>query len=295
MSLVSGAQACDICGGATNSLTVGMLANSKQHFISLRSSARWFKSYPSPDGDGFRDISYQRFITNELIGRWRLNPRIQLMGFVPVVMNTMQDSVRRNFSGLGDISILTNLVLFDSSDSLKAKSKQIGSIGLGLKTPTGKYFELGLDELNMLPGSGSWDFIANLNYSLQGKRYGLQLESSYTIRTENKFDYRFGNALSSSLLAFRKFSLKRNSAFIPQLGLSYFHNDQDRKGGSISEDTYNGGDQLNAQINLNFIIQKVGVFCQASVPVYQKLNRDLVKQELFMRIGFSYFINNKTT
>lgn len=294
LSLVSGVHACDICGGASNSLTVGMLANSKQHFISLRSSARWFKSYPSPDGDGFRDISQQRFISNELFGRWRLNRRIQLMGFIPFVTNTMKDSVRTTFTGLGDMTILTNFVLFDSSDSLSTKMRQIGSLGFGVKAPTGKYFELGLDELNMLPGSGSWDFIANLNYSVQGRRYGLQLESSYTFKTANKFAYRFGNALSSSLVVFRKMNLKKNSAFIPQVGFSYFHNDEDLKGGELSEDTYNGGNQLNAQLNLNFIIQKVGVFCQTSIPIYQNLNRDLVKQELYLRLGFSYFITNRT-
>jgi len=289
----SGVYACDICGGASNSLTVGLLTNNQNHFVGIRSSMRWFESSPTPDDHGYLGISHQQFTTTELFGRWRVNKRFQILGFVPFVFNSKIEDVRTNISGLGDVILMGNFIYLNNSDSKSASFKHIGTIGIGVKAPTGSYFRLGFDEVNMLPGTGSWDGILNTSYLIQKDDFGMQNEASYTYKTENKYAYRFGNALSYTGLFYYRWSPKENIQIIPQLGMSYTHNWQDEKNGQQSEDTFNGGNMFGAQLNLRMIVNQVGINLEGNLPLSQNLNRGYVQQKGMIRVGINYYINDK--
>lgn len=289
LSLSVNSYACDICGCAANAFSVGMLPNSKHHFLGVRSTFRWFESKPAPDGHGFRETSQQFFTTTEVFGRYKIGNRFQVQAFVPYVYNQKTDSVRMNIQGLGDIVALGNYIFVDNMDSLNAKVRHSGTIGIGVKTPTGKFFKLGFEELNMLPGTGSIDFLANLNYSVQFGKFGLQNETGFTYKTENKYKYQFGNALSISQMAFYRWDINSDLKLIPQIGVNFMHNWKDRKNGELSEDTFNGGNIYNGQINLFVLYRNVGVNAQVFVPIYQQLNRGYVSQKSMFRIGLTYF------
>lgn len=285
--------ACDICGGASSSFTVGMMPNSQHHYLGLRSSIRWFESTPAPDDHGYQGISYQQFTSTELYGRWRINQRFQLVGFMPYVFNTKSEDVKTNVSGLGDAVFFGNFVFIDNSDSLDSKIKQVGTIGLGIKVPTGVYFKLGFDEVNMLPGTGSWDGLINLNYVIQYQDFGLQNEASFTQKTSNKYAFRFGNALSNTGLLFYRWSINRNVTLIPQAGVSFTYNWKDEKNGQITDDTFNGGSMLTAQLNLNLWVKRFGISLQGNLPVDQQLNEGYVTQKGMLRVGVNYLIKGR--
>lgn len=282
--------ACDICGGASNSLTIGLLSNNKNHFVGIRSGMRWFESSPTPDDHGYLGVSHQQFTTTELFGRWRVSKRFQLLGFVPYVFNSKMEDVRTNIAGLGDVIVMGNGIFLDNTDKKDATFQHIGTLGLGVKAPTGTYFKLGFDEVNMLPGTGSWDGILNASYLIQKDDFGLQNESSFTYKTENKYTYRFGNSLSYSGLFFYRWKLNEKMQIIPQLGISVAHNWKDRKNGELSEDTFNGGNLVSAQLNLRMIINQIGVNIEGSVPVSQTLNRGYVDQKGMIRVGINYYL-----
>lgn len=285
--------ACDICGCAANAFSVGMLPNSKHHFIGVRSSFRWFESQPAPDGHGYRGVSNQFFTTTELFGRYKIGKRFQVQAFIPYVFNQKTDSVTTGIHGFGDVIAFGNFVFVDNMDSLNRKFRHSGTIGLGVKAPTGQFFKLGFEELNMLPGTGAVDFLANLNYSVQYKNFGLQNETGFTYKTENKYKYRFGNALSISQLFFYRWDVNEDLKIIPQIGINYMHNWKDLKNGELSEDTFNGGDIYNGQINLFVLYRNIGINVQMFIPVSQQLNRGYVTQKAMLRIGINYFLNSK--
>ncbi len=285
--------ACDICGCASSAFTVGMLPTSKYHLVGARTTLRWFESYPAPDGNGFRDISTQFFTSTDLVGRYRIGRRFQVQAFIPFVHNQKTDSMTTLIQGLGDIVALGNYVFVDNMDSLSRKFRNAGTIGLGVKAPSGQFFKLGFDEVNMMPGSGSTDFIANVNYALQYKNFGMQNESGFTYKTENKYKYRFGNALSSTQVFYYRWKVNENIILVPQLGVNYTHNWKDRKNGIYAVDSFNGGSVFNAVANLFVSYKNFSFIGQFFIPMQQSLNENLVNQKAMIRVGLNYFIKSK--
>lgn len=285
--------ACDICGCASSAFTVGMLPNSKYHLVGARATYRWFESYPSPDGDGFRENSTQFFTSTDLVGRYRIGRRFQVQAFIPFVHNQKTDSVTTVIQGLGDIVVLGNYVFVDNMDSLSRKFRNAGTLGVGLKAPSGPYFKLGFDEVNMMPGSGSLDIIANVNYALQYKNFGLQNESGFTYKTENKYKYRFGNALSTTQVFYYRWKVNENIILVPQLGINFMHNWKDRKNGVYELESFNGGSVYNIVSNLFVSFKNLNFVGQFFIPVQQRLNENLVNQKAMIRVGVNYFIKSK--
>lgn len=283
---------CDICGGASSSFSMGMLPNSKHHFIGLRHTSRLFES--SDLHNSSRKPSKELFTSSDLILRYKLSQRFQFVGIMPYIHNNIRDSLKTtNVDGIGDLNLLCNFVFVETSDSLSKKIKQSGTIGLGIKTPIGKAFILGFNELNMLPGTGSWDFITSLNYAIQYKNIGLQNESSFTYKTANKYGYQFGNALNINQILFYRWVINQNWRIIPQIGVNYSYNWKDWKNGKISEDTYNGGSLLNNLLGLQLLYQNWGFSAQVFLPIYQELNSGFVHQKHAFRFSMNYFIKTK--
>lgn len=281
---------CDICGCASSSFSMGMLPNSKYHLIGLRYGLRSFESQDLHALD-HRIQSREIFTTTELFGRYQLSKKIQLLAVLPYVHNTKIDDLKSIYmNGVGDVTFMGNYVFVDQTDSLKKKLKQSGTVGIGVKLPTGKSFQLGFNEINMLPGTGSLDYLFNINYAIQVKTIGFQNETSLTIKTANKSNYRFGNALNSSQLLFYRWVVNEKLKIVPQIGVNYTWNGTDVKNGKQSEDTFNGGYVLNAQGNL-FILMRNWIFStQIYIPAYQHVNQGYVNQKGAVRLSINYNI-----
>lgn len=79
-------------------------------------------------------------------------------------------------------------------------------LGAGVKFPLGKddLTYRGYDVANDLqPGTGTWDVLATLEYSLRKGRNGLVLGNVARVNGTHRSGYRFGNGLNSTLEAFR--------------------------------------------------------------------------------------------
>lgn len=290
----SAAWACDVCGCASSSFSLGLLPSSNHHFIGLRTSMRTFRTTHPPLFGIQEPSSSEFFTTTELLGRWKINQRFQLIGVVPYIINT-QESVERKLliQGIGDVTVLGNYVFIENTDSLTRNFKQAGTFGLGVKAPTGRYDNTNVNNRNMLPGSGTVDFLATLNYSLQKGSWGYLTESSFNYKTANKYDYQFGHALGTSHMAFYRWVLNENLRILPQLGFGYNHNFRDRIKGKVTDDSFNGGTLFNAQATLAVLYKNWAVSASYFQPLYQDLGNGYVDQLTSFRFGINYFIQKR--
>ena len=294
MLLANKSIACDICGCAASSFSLGLLPSSNHHFIGFRSNIRTFQT-THPPLFGFQDPPTEEFFSSsDLMGRWKINHRFQLMGVVPYVFNTQKtEETTRTIQGLGDVIIMGNYVFIQNTDSITKKFKQTGTFGIGAKLPTGKFDNTNVNNRNMLPGTGTIDFVASLNYSIQKGSWGYLTESSFSYKTANSFDYQFGHALGTTHLAFYRWILNENLRILPQVGLNYNHNFKDRINGKVTDESINGGTILNAQFTLAAIYKNWMISGNYFAPVYQNLGNGYVVQQLAFRFGINYFITKK--
>lgn len=288
------ALACDVCGCASSSFSLGLLPSSNHHLLGLRTNVRAFRT-THPPLFGIQDPSTKEFFTTtDLYGRWKINRRFQLLAVVPYVVNTQATVERQvNIQGIGDITVLGNYVFVQNTDSLTKHYKQAGTFGLGVKAPTGKYDNTNINNRNMLPGTGTVDFVATLNYSIQKGSWGYLTESSFTYKTANKYHYQFGHAAGTTHLAFYRWVLNENLRILPQAGLNFNYNFRDRINGKVTDDSYNGGNILNAQATVAVLYKNWAFSANYLAPLSQHLGNGYVEQLSAFRFSINYFITSK--
>lgn len=144
--------------------------------------------------------------------------------------------------------------------------------GAGVKLPLGKTnlkYEQGVPNLDLQPGTGSWDLIGYLSYGLKIKSIGLN--SVLTIKHNGKDhdNYRYGTTFNSTVNLFNDFKIKRVTIRV-QSGLYIEHALMD-----ASFDAYNhnrtdysetGGSVLFGNAGLQFYFQDFMIFGE-----YQKM------------------------
>lgn len=293
ISFISEGKACDICGCAASSFSMGILPGSQRHFVGVRSTFRSFKTTHPPLFGIVEPGSSEIFTSSDLLFRIRLHRRFQFLGIVPFVYNQQTpDDTRKSLSvsGLGDISLLGNYVFVNTSDSIAHTFKHAGTIGLGLKSPTGNHDNSILQNRNMLPGTGSFDFIGSFSYSLQKGSWGFFNETSFTYKGQNNENFQFGHAFSTSNSVFYRWVLNENSRLLPQVGLQFSHNERDKINGLITDLSFNGGSMLSLQTGLVFMNKNIALNPIVWFPIHQDLSEGYVKQKLHIRFTLTYFI-----
>ncbi|HET6540184.1 MAG TPA: hypothetical protein VFG46_06850 [Chryseolinea sp.] len=219
--LPSVSQACSVCGCGVGSYHYGILPQFRKNFVGIRYR---HSSYVSTLDDSHAEaFSYETFQTAELWGRFYPAKKIQAFIFVPFNFNERIEGLgTTTLKGLGDIVVSANYNLINTYDSLDISWKQNLLVGGGLKLPTGEFqaLENGLTvNQNFQLGTGSLDFLFNLIYTIRHKNLGLNTELSYSLNTTNKDEYKFGDALRTSLSAFYIFQVNAIT-LMPNIGIS---------------------------------------------------------------------------
>lgn len=279
-------KACTVCGCTAGNQYLGILPQVGSHFAGLQYQYREFTSRHPDEADNAFSSEY--YHTMQVWGKANIGKRLRLFAFVPYVANYRKESHGTvHTSGLGDITALANIQLLDREN--KKQWMQNLQAGGGIKLPTGKNDASAITEEgglpNMQPGTGSWDIVANANYTVRHQQVGANLDASYTLTTPNRHGYKYGNRLSTGLLAFYWRQLERFS-LMPQAGCRWdlAGTDYDNYAkGNTSDMT--GGSQLYGVVGVQVYYKQLGFQASVYKPLAQHYADGLVKNKFKTEAG----------
>jgi hypothetical protein len=284
--------ACDVCGGVSANSTIGFAPTNDFHYFGIRSNYRRFYSHSESMITGTMN-STEYFFQSDLVGKFQLSNRWQLIGFIPYsLVSQKENNVKTSKSGLGDISLMSFYSPLIAKDSSGFIRQQL-NVGLGIKCPTGNYAESAHTMSNMYPGTGAFDITLGANYFTQNLKNGFQLEGSQTYRLENTYGYQYGSISTLSGNYFRVFKASR-SVFRPFVGFqaSYFGKDCiDR---IIVTESVNHGLAVSGKIGVNYVKSNWFFSVSTQLPIYQNLGNGAVHQKESVQLSINYLISKKS-
>lgn len=292
---ISASLACSLCGCAASNQYLGILPPSKTNFIGIQYEGRQFNSIHQDEFDetGNKIRTNEHYTTLQIWGRYNLGRKIQLFAFVPYIINSQTEGdVRTTIKGLGDITMLASMRIVGNKCQGRVLEHSL-QVGGGIKIPTGKYnvasIKYGDGLPNMQPGTRSFDFIANANYTMIRKGIGLNIESSCTVTTPNPDNYKYGNRLSSGATAFCVLRQKKLN-ILPQVGVRYDYalKDYDNYIKKAANDMA-GGYQVYATAGLQLFSDHVGFQLSGYKPVSQVYANGLVVNRFKAQVAV-YFL-----
>ncbi|MCB9252146.1 MAG: hypothetical protein H6605_06735 [Flavobacteriales bacterium] len=262
--------ACDVCGCSMGGNNLGILPQFQKNFIGFNYSHRSFVSEHSILGSETNVFSKETFHSLDLRGKFFLNRKIQLFVIAPFSQNQQQqDSVNTIIRGIGDFSAFANYILFNNGDSLRKKWKHNVQFGGGVKLPTGNFNKP--DEKNILnpnlqTGTGSFDILTNLIYTVRYKKWGLNTIVFYRFNNRNSNEYKFGNRLSVNSSLFYWANVKGYS-LLPNLGLEYSSAEKDVHNAYVVAQS--GGSLYFGTCGLDVYLRNITFGYKFQLPIYQ--------------------------
>ena len=275
--------ACEICGCGAGNLYFGILPNSERHLLGLRFRNIQYKSHLYPNDPYARLFeTKERFFIYEVLGRFKLNSRINLNVFLPYA-EAIQERSDKTFyrQGLADATLWAQYKFLDTERLHPDWDwKQQAQFGTGLKIPTGAW-KFGdessgaVENANFQPGTGSWDFLITGQYLLRYKSIGFQTDIQWRYNTANPDQYRFGNRISgnANFLYYRVW--KGPFSIMPFSGLyGEFGKKNTDRGYQIIK---TGGKlvMLNSGVQLHW--KRYSILAQWQHPIFQDLSGGQIK------------------
>ncbi|WP_113653508.1 transporter family protein [Pedobacter namyangjuensis] len=223
-----GVKACDICGCGVGSYYIGILPEYNKRFIGIRYQHKTLQTHLGPLGERTPLSTDETYQSAEVWGGWNLGNKFRILAFVPYNFNKkVSQSLNGDKNGLGDIAVMGYYNLFNKSGSV-GNNLLVQSLwfGAGVKAPTGKYEpseRLAVQESpnNFQLGTASTDFTFNIAYDIRLQDLGLNANVNYKVNTENKYEYRYGNKLTTNVLAYYKFRIAKTFTIAPNAGVLY--------------------------------------------------------------------------
>jgi len=266
--------ACDICGCGGGSFYMGLLPSFKSRFIGIRYHFSQFNTSLVSDPTQF---SHNNYNSLELWTGWNLGKKWQVLGFIPYYFNKqVDDDGTSNKNGLGDITLMANYQLYQTPTA----GRKMGSlwqelwIGGGIKLPTGSFSAntsdstLTVADINAQIGTGSVDFLVNLNHYLHLNQFGLNTILNYKINTVNTSDYKYGNRFSATSILSYGITVGK-ARILPNVGVAY----ELTAANQLQKQTvdFTGGYQLTGIAGLEVYVNRVAIGFNLQGPISQDL------------------------
>lgn len=256
------AWACDNCN-----VYLGINPNDFYHNVGLRWRTRFHRgtfdntgSLLLKHGGGEPNITnstvretYQRL---EMTGKYFWNPKWNTQIIIPYVINTQEvdESLNYYIHGLGDVLVLQNYLDFNTkgySDSINFKHRLTISGGLKIASRrTNVTRPKGMPNLDLQPGTGSWDGLVGMTYTAMYTKFGLLLNGNVKINTSNKSGFRYGNTLNMTGDLFYLLKLGENIQLMPSLGIYEEFFDRDIQDSEVLDESGGVSSFLDSGISL---------------------------------------------
>lgn len=291
----SAGYACNTCGGAAANQYLGILPQLSGSFIGLQYQYRWYESYHDVT-EANKAVGKEHYNTVQLWGRYAVNKCIQLYAFIPYQFNTKREyGATSTLSGIGDITVLASVQLLRPKSNSNNWQHYL-QVSAGIKAPTGTYNDMVLgsgDALapSMQAGTGSWDIVTNVNYTLRHKSAGINVEAGYTITLPNYQDYKYGNRLNGGLQAFYELD-KKKLRILPAVGVRYEYTEQDYDNYTErSSAQYTGGYITYASVGCQTYYKHWGINAGYYVSISQAYGESLVRAKGKAEGGIVYLFS----
>ncbi|WP_009036039.1 hypothetical protein [Indibacter alkaliphilus] len=267
------ARACDACGCALGGFNFGVIPQNEAHFVGVRYAIAQF--YANSRHGGVLEYSNDTYQRADFMARIALNEKLQLNLVLPYMYNTMNGSHEsEQLSGLSDPMLMLNYKLLDQKGNPMEKWLHNLWVGAGLKAPLAEFQFSRTENLinpNFQLGSGSWDYLAMLNYTSMSNRFGLNLEAVYKFNTFNSQDYRFGNQYNAQANVFYKTFIGGTQLF-PLIGVYHEFGGQHTHEGFLQANS--GGRLSMAQVGAQAQFKTWMLHTNYQVPISQDFNSD---------------------
>ncbi|MBK9301855.1 MAG: hypothetical protein IPN14_14955 [Bacteroidetes bacterium] len=283
------AAACDICGSAASGNQLGILPQFQKHFIGISYLQSAYHSKPHDGIVDNKSETTERFQTLQFWGRASIHKKVQVFAFIPYKYNvrSMNTGVSK-LSGLGDMMILANMFVFNTTNQTKQKVKHALQLGTGLKIPTGKsdVVQNGLMlHTNMQTGTGSYDIPFNLMYTLRYQSFGFNTELNFTKNGTNKQHFQFGNRTIASMRFFAWKNWKKLT-WLPSIGTTFEHAAMDQQQEILQD--FTGGNSVLGNGGIDLYYQSFGLQLLFQQSVYQHLGNGYINNRPRWAATFIY-------
>ncbi len=285
--------ACDICGCGVGSYYLGILPEYNKRFIGLRYQHKTLTTHLGPTGERSPLTSDETYQTAEVWGGWNIGSKFRLLAFLPYNFNNRVAQTGNGYkSGLGDVAVMAYYNAFSSRSNvgydLLVQSLWVGA---GIKAPTGKYepAERALSTEspnNFQLGTASTDFTLNAAYDLRLMDLGLNINANYKLNTQNKYNYRYGNKLTTNALLYYKFRFFEKLTVAPNAGVLFETSQKDVENDKYTVDV-SGGHAISAIGGLEATFGRYSAGANYQAVASQQLANNRVKAGDRLMIHFS--------
>lgn len=229
----------------------------------------------------------ETFQNYELRGRVKLSDRFFINVNLPIKMTSrvVNDTYVLGLTGISDPFLMGNynLVLPQEDQSVKQRF----SLGFGVKAPIGstvKQYNGQVIDLDYQPGTGSWDFIAQVEEIIRVKDLGFSLNVLSRFNGWSKA-YQFGISVNLNTHFFYNFSKDKN-AFMPFLGMYSEFVAKDKTRDEIIENS--GGNQYFISGGGNVVLNKFNFRLNYQHAVVTKINGYQIPTKSQFTLGVFY-------
>ncbi|WP_210148732.1 transporter [Chryseobacterium scophthalmum] len=272
---------CDACGCAAGNGSSGFESLLNPQFIGIKYFAQHYKA---KENLFVKDLTQdQYFNTIQLWAKVPLTQKLSVYASLPFHFHekkTLQGDI--NINGIGDFNLMGIYKLINSKDNTHELNG-----GVGVKVPLGKFDEKGASGVNpsFQLGTGSWDYQAILNYRFQKNKVAVLLNTDYTIKTENKKHYQFGNQCNYSATGFYQIFRDEKTVISGKAGFQGEVYDRNRQYKENLPKT--AGSALYGKMGFEASFKKLSLGTELMLPTYTNLAAGYIEA----KSRFSVFIN----
>ncbi|HEY8403708.1 MAG TPA: hypothetical protein VIK71_03770 [Flavobacteriales bacterium] len=283
--------ACDACGCAGGGDGWGIMPNYNRHYAGLRFQYRYFHNAHQDLHSILPNTvtGTDHFFRSDVLVRFALTERWQLTAILPYrYTNRTEEGLNTIQKGIGDASLYLQHLLIKPGEN---NWKHALQWNVGMKAPTGK-FEFSHEVPSTLQnGTGTWDWVVGMNYTLRNARWGINTEVAYRFNGHTTGGYDWGNSHSELLKIFYA-KMKEEITILPWLGISseYYGSNLENMKYQIRA-AYTGGYLLNGLLGIDMYSPSVMFGVEAGQAIVNELSEGSSKQKWHFGARFIYFIN----
>lgn len=285
----------------------GIMPSDYQGMIGMNMRQRYFKGaamlHTHSNGSNHAHGEMSQLLTNyEINYRFFISKKLMITGNIPIadyqLSSSKLNTAIRN-TGISDPLLMLKYEAVSPLQNEESKLKHRLLLGLGTKLPLGTSYKGFTDDLpedeNLLQlqlGSGSIDWVANVNYQFRKYNSGLQTDVSYKLNTPNHNSYSKGNQLNvqSNFFYQKRWS---KTVLMPYLGIGFEHSNEDKINKTILINT--GGSNAFANLGTEIFIRNFSLYFTYQHLILNQLNGFQMKNNYKFTLGINYNFKIKSS